>query len=342
MKWFTFALAPLLCLCGSMTSTAQEQPARLPDAPKAQSGIIVGTVTDVNNGTVPGATVVLDGPALKDSRTVVTKDNGFFQFNDVVPGTTYHVTVTAQGFANWNSPDVILKPGQYLILTGSKLGIAQALTTIDVASSAASPEEIATEQVKAAEQQRIFGFIPNFYVNYDGNNAAALTPKLKFQLAAKVLVDPVTVLGVAGFAAINQAADNPNFQQGAKGYAERFGAGYADGAINIMVGGAILPSLLHQDPRYFYQGTGTSKSRALHALSSPFVCRGDNGRLQPNYSTIGGDLASAALANAYYPQSNRGVGLFLGNFFIGTGQRALANVAQEFILRKVTKTKNSN
>jgi len=148
---------------------------------------------------------------------------------------------------------------------------------------------------------------------------------------------------VAGFAAIDQAANNPNYPQGAKGYAERFGAGYADGAINIMVGGAILPSLLHQDPRYFYKGTGTNKSRALHAISSPFVCRGDNGRLQPNYSTIGGDLAAAALANVYYPQSNRGPGLFLGNFFIATGQRALANVAQEFILRRLTsKAKNQN
>jgi hypothetical protein len=110
-----------------------------------------------------------------------------------------------------------------------------------------------------------------------------------------------------------------------------------------MVGGAILPSLLHQDPRYFYQGTGTNKLRALHALSSPFICRGDNGPLQPNYSTIGGDLASAALANAYHPESDRGVGLFLGNFFVPTGQRALANVAQKFILRRFTpKAKNQN
>jgi len=85
-----------------------------------------------------------------------------------------------------------------------------------------------------------------------------------------------------------------------------------------MIGGAILPSLLHQDPRYFYQGTGTTKSRVLHAVSFPFICRGDNGRLQPNYSTIGGDLGSAAIANAYYPASNRGLGLFFGNFLIGT------------------------
>jgi len=333
MKWRVFVFALGLCLFGSRTSQAQ-QPTRLPDAPKEQPGIIVGTVTDVNNGTVPGATVALEGPALKDPRTVVSNDNGFFQFNDVTPG-TYLVTVSAQGFANWTSPALILKPGQYAILTSSKLHIAEALTTITVTSPATSPEEIAREQVKAEEQQRIFGFIPNFYVTYD-RNAAPLTPKLKFKLAVKVLFDPVTVIGVAGFAGINQAADNPNFGEGAKGYAERFGAGYADGFTDIMVGGAILPSLLHQDPRYFYQGTGTNKSRALHALSSPFVCRGDNGRLQPNYSTMGGDLASAALANAYYPVSNRGVGLLLGNFFIGTGQRALANVAQEFLLRRIT------
>ena len=269
----------------------------------------------------------------------MSNDNGFFEFKDVEPA-TYQVTVSAQGFANWTSPAVIVKPSQYEILTGAKLHIATALTTITVASPVASVEEIATEQVKVEEQQRIFGVFPNFYVVYN-HNTAPLTRKLKFKLAGKVLVDPVTVIGVAGFAGINQASDNPNYGQGAKGYAERFGAAYADGAIDIMVGGAILPSLLHQDPRYFYQGTGTNKSRALHALSSPFVGRGDNGRLQPNYSTLGGDLTTAAIANAYYPASNRGVGLFLGNFFIATGQRALANLAQEFILRRLTpKAKN--
>jgi len=339
MKWRVFAL--ILCLCGSWTSKAQEQPTLLPDAPKPQPGIIVGTVTDLNDDSVPSATVVLEGPALTNPRTVVSNDNGFFEFKDVEPA-TYQVTVSAQGFANWTSPAVILKPSQYEILTGAKLHIATALTTITVASPVASVEEIAAEQVKVEEQQRIFGFIPNFYVVYN-RNTAPLTAKLKFKLATKVLFDPVTIIGVAGFAGINQAADNPNYGQGAKGYAERFGAGYADGAIDIMVGGAVLPSLLHQDPRYFYQGTGTTKSRAIHALSSPFICRGDNGRLQPNYSTLGGDLASAAIANAYYPASNRGLGLFLGNFFIATGQRALANVAQEFILRRITsKAKNRN
>jgi hypothetical protein len=100
--------------------------------------------------------------------------------------------------------------------TGSKLHIAEALTTITVAAPVASPEEMAAEQVKAEERQRIFGIIPNFYVVYD-HDAAPLTTKLKFKLATNVLFDPVTIIGVATFAGINQAADNPNYGQGAAG-----------------------------------------------------------------------------------------------------------------------------
>ncbi|MCU1301308.1 MAG: Carboxypeptidase regulatory-like protein [Candidatus Sulfotelmatobacter sp.] len=333
MKWrgSIFLFSVLLCLCGSTISQAQEQPAALPDAPKPQPGIIVGTVVDVNDDAVPGAAVVLEGSGLKSPRTVVSNSNGFFEFSDLDPE-TYHVNINAQGFASWTSPDVTLQPGQYIILTVSKLRIAQAVTTVTVGYSA---EEIATEQVKIEEHQRIFGLVPNFYVSYEAN-AAPLTTKLKFQLASKVAFDPVTFMGVAIVAAAGQAGDHPNYPQGWKGYGERYGAAYANGFTDIMIGGAILPSLLHQDPRYFYQGKGTNKSRALHALASPFVCRGDNGRPQPNYSTIGGDLASAAISNAYYPESNRGVGLFLGNFLIGTGQRAASNLMQEFVLRRLT------
>ncbi len=334
MKWHVVAL--VLCLCGSTATRAQVQPALLPDAPKPQPGIIVGTVVDVNNDPVPGASVALQGATLKSPRAVVANNNGFFELNDVEPGNPYQLTITAPDFADWTSPDVTLQPGQYLILTVPRLRIATALTQVNVGYSA---EEIATEQVRVQEQQRIFGVIPNFYVTYD-SNAAPLTAKLKFQLAVKVAIDPVTFVGVGVFAAANQAGDRPDYPQGAKGYAQRYGAVYADGVTDILIGGAVLPSLLHQDPRYFYQGTGTNKSRVIHALTTPFVCKGDNGKWQPNYSSVGGDLAAAALSNAYYPASNRGVGLFLSNFFIDTGQRAAASLAQEFLLRRLTKIKN--
>jgi carboxypeptidase family protein len=321
----------MLWVCGSQICNAQEQSISVPDAPRPQPAIIVGTVIDVNDDTVPGASVVLQRRSGEGSRTVVSNDKGFFEFNDLNPE-VYEVKISAEGFASWTSPDVNVKPGQYLILTVPKLRIATALTTLNVGYSA---EQIAAEQVKAEEQQRIFGIIPNYFVTYE-QNAAPLTRRLKFQLAAKVAFDPITFVGVGFAAAAEQAGDRPNYPEGAKGYAERYGAVYADGVTDIMIGGAILPSLLHQDTRYFYQGSGTTKSRIVHALSSPFVAKGDNGKWQPNYSTMGGDLASAALSEAYYPASNRGPGLFLTNFFIDTGQRAAANLAQEFILRRLT------
>ena len=300
-------------------------------APRPDAGHITGTVTDVNGDILAGATVVLQGPGLKDAHKFLSDDYGFFEFKQLDPG-TYRVTIAAPDFADWTSPDIVLHPGQYLILTGTRLQIAQMTTSVSVVYT---PEEVAIEQVKIEEAQRVFGVIPNFYVVYD-SNPAPLTTRLKFHLALKTSTDLFTFLGVGVLAGINQAGGTPGYVQGAKGYGERFGAAAADGFSDIMIGGAILPSLLRQDPRYYYQGTGTNKSRTLHALSSPFVCKGNNGRLQPNYSSIGGDLGSSALSNLYYPASNRGTGLVFQNFFLSTGERMLSSLVQEFVLNRIT------
>jgi hypothetical protein len=312
----------------SVTSAAAAQQI---SAPEPQTGTIAGTVTDVNDGVVPRATVALEGPSLADPQRVETSDNGFFELDHLSPGTPYHLTVSANGFADWNSPEVILRPGQYIDVTGIRLRIATAVTTV----SAISPEELATEQVKAEEKQRVLGFIPNFYVVYD-RDAVPLTPKLKFRLALKTSTDSVTFLGSAFLAGVDQAAGTPHYVQGAKGYGQRLGSNYANGLTDIMIGGAILPSILHQDPRYFYQGTGTKKSRTLHALSTPFICKGDNGRWQPNYSGLGGYVASGAIANAYYPPSNRGPGLVVSTTFIDIAADMANGFIQEFVLRKFT------
>ena len=321
-----------------MLATTARLAAQDPNPPTPETGHITGTVTDVNNETLSGATVALQGPGLKVPRKVLSDDNGFFEFDQLDPG-TYRVTITGKEFADWTSPDFTVHPGQYLILANTKLRVAEAMTTVNVVDS---PEKVATEQVKIEETQRIFGMIPNFYVVYDPN-PVPLTTKLKFQLAVKSSTDVVTILGIAVLAAMNQAGDTPDYVQGWKGYGERFGAAAADSFSDILIGGAILPSLLHQDPRYYYQGTGTNKSRTLHALTSPFVCKGDNGRLQPNYSSIGGDLGSAALSNAYYPASNRGAQLVFENLFLSTGERMVSSIMQEFVLPRLTpKAKHKN
>jgi len=301
-------------------------------APNPEGAILVGTVTDSNNEAVGGATVVLENSKGEAGQKLITGDNGFFEFHDLQPGVSYHVTVTAPELAPLTSPDFAVEPHQYKILPNVQLRVPTAITTVEVSQT---PVEIATEEVKIEEKQRVFGIIPNFYVVYE-KNPAPLTTKLKFRLAFKVIADPVTFAGVAMLSGMQQAGDTPDFGQGAQGYAKRFGANTADAFTDIMIGGAILPSLLHQDPRYFYQGTGSNQSRLWHALSTPFICYGDNGKRQPNYSSLGGDLGSSAISNLYYPESNRGAKLVLGNFAMSTGTRALSGVVQEFVLRKLT------
>ena len=303
-------------------------------APEPQHASVGGTVSDVDGGLIPDALIVASGSRPEQQRTAVADSSGGFNLPNLLPAISYHLKVSAKGFADFDSPAIVLTPGQHLELPVIKLKVAAAEATI----TAASAEQLATEQVKAAEKQRILGVIPNFYVVYD-SQFVPLTPRLKFKLAVRASTDVVTFAGTAFISGINQAADTPAYQQGWKGYGQRFGAVYASSFTDVMIGGALLPSVLHQDPRYFYQGVGTNKSRAMHAFEAPFVARGDNGRWQPNYSSIGGDLASSALAVTYLPQEDRTASMVISNALVTTMGRIANALAQEFLFSRLTSKK---
>lgn len=296
-----------------------------------KTGSVLGTVVDISDDPVPDATVVLQGPA-GDRRTVVTKDDGSFAFHNVTPGTASQVTITAEGFADWSS-SITVDPGQEKTITDIKLRI---LTVQRAVTVSYSEKQVAAQEFKAEEQQRVLRFIPNLYVTYEPH-PEPLTTGMKFHLAYKSLANPVFFARTAAWAGVQQAADTPaQWRQGAKGYGKRVGAGFADATTEGLIGNAILPSLLHQDPRYFYQGDGTKKSRALHAMLAAFICKGDNGATQPNYSTWGGSLISSSLALSYYPSSDRNAQHVFKNFGIGIGLHIAGGLAQEFILDKLT------
>ncbi len=320
---------------------------RLPDAPAvgilagqdipAQSqneslGTISGTVVDQNGNVVVSAAVGLarEGHAEQE---IKSNREGRFTFTDV-PAGPFQLTISATGFATRQVPGV-LHPGEALEMLELRLSIAAATTEVQV--SGADNYELAEEQIKIQETQRVLGVIPNFYVTYNPE-ALPLKPKQKFELAWKTSVDPVTFAASGVVAGLEQAGNEfSGYGQGAQGYGKRFGASYADGFIGNMIGDAILPSILKQDPRYFYKGSGTTRSRILYALANAVVCKGDNGRWQPDYSGILGSLAAGGISNLYYPASNRnGAQLTFENTLIGIGGSGIGNLFQEFLIRRLT------
>jgi Carboxypeptidase regulatory-like domain len=296
-----------------------------------KTGTILGTVVDITDDPIPGATVVLHGPA-GDRLQEATNEYGSFAFHHVTTGVACQITVTAEGFAEWTS-SITVEPGQEKTLADVKLRILAVQRAVTVSYSS---KEVAVQQLKAEEQQRILRFIPNTYVTYEPH-PEPLTTRMKFHMAYKSLTNPVFFARTAVRAGVQQANDTPGqWRQGAKGYGKRVGAGFADATTEGLIGNAILPSLLHQDPRYFYQGSGTKQSRALHAILAPFICKGDNGRTQPNYSTWGGSLISSSIALSYYPSSDRNSQHVFKNFGIGMGLHVAGGLVQEFILGKFT------
>ena len=296
------------------------------------SGVITGTVTDKEGALAVGAKVALTEDGQTSAREVMSGNNGEFSFANVPPG-AFHLTVTAPGFDTQKYSGE-LRPGQVLLVPPFQLAVTGAVTEVKVGGS---PEEVAEVEVKQELQQRVLGFIPNFYVTYT-TDPPPLFAKQKFILAWKSVQDPVTILGVAFLAGIDQAADQfGGYGQGAAGYGRRFGAEYGDVFFGTFIGSAILPSILHQDPRYFYQGTGTTSSRLAHALENSVLARNDRTRKwEPNYSGIIGSFAAGGISYLYYPASDRSTSLFLENSLIRIGESSVAGIIQEFLLRRFT------
>jgi hypothetical protein len=266
------------------------------------------------------------------NQEVISGGDGQFSFANIAPG-PFQLTITSADFAARTSPG-ILHSGEIYIVPPIALAVATNVTDVEVGLS---QTEVAEEEIKIEEKQRVLGVLPNFYVSYIPN-AAPLNSKQKFELAFRTVVDPFTFVFVGGAAGVEQAQNHfAGYGQGAQGYAKRFGAGYADMVSGTFIGGAILPSLLKQDPRYFYKGTGSKAARFLYAIANSVICKGDNKRWQVNYSNILGSLAAGGVSNLYYPAQDRnGAGLTLENGAIGVGATAVANLFQEFVVRKLT------
>jgi Carboxypeptidase regulatory-like domain len=357
-KWLqpptVLTYASLLLLCAiSATANAQQQTAELgtsssslPDAPQPQSGqqssleqtpsaegsaSVAGIVLDVSGAAVPGAKVSLthrDGTQL---RTLISGATGEFAFTKL-PAGSYLIIVNIKGFAPFTSAEFAVTAQQSYEVPKISLSVATADTEVTVRPT----DVVAAEQIKAEEKQRFIGVIPNFYISYV-HDPAPMTTKQKFSLASHDTFDPVSLIGVGLAAGIEQANNTyAGYGEGAAGYGKRFAAKFGDGRTSDFLSHAVFPSLFHQDPRYFYQGTGSVKSRMLHAASFAIITRSDSGKPMPNYSYFLGDIGSGALSNLYYPHADRGIGLVFTNAAIGIAGKAGGTIIREFFSKRIT------
>lgn len=171
-----------------------------------------------------------------------------------------------------------------------------------------SQHQKAEEQLKQQETQRVAGIMATFNTTQN-RDAVPLSAGQKYRLFFKSAFDPWPFGLTAVVAGINQASDSdPEWGQGMQGYGKRYGAAYSDYFIGNFFGNAVLPSLLHEDPRYFQKGSGSAMSRFLWAASSTVWCKRDAGGWGPNYANVGGNLIGAAIGRVYYPASERTVG----------------------------------
>jgi hypothetical protein len=306
-------------------------PASPDDQPFSAS--IAGTITDPSGAPIPGAVVKLTGVGESLPLQAESDEDGRFVFLSVPPG-EFHLTISAQGFRAQEFTGTI-HAGEHYLTPQIKLTLAEQMTQIMVTPE--TQEEIAEKQIKAQEKQRVFGFLPNFYVSY-APAPVPLSFKQKMKLAWKTSEDPITIGSAAAGAEIEQERNwYRSYGQGAQGYAKRFGVTYGNVVIGTFLGSAVMPSLFKQDPRYFYKGPGSSwHSRLWYALSRSVIAKGDNGKWQPNYSNALGNLAAAGITDTYLPPKNRNAGFVFQTAGIRIVETAFANVFQEFISRKVT------
>ena len=333
-----FGRAALWALLGAVSLAAGAQTPSLPDAPDAavqtapqQPGAISGTVTDADGDAIVGATVTLSGDGIASPITLIADHDGYFCFLGV-PAGNLRLTVGSSGFAT--------------VTKSMKLNAEEELETPDIVLPVAAVDDVEVSltrhdmvelDMKAEESQRLVGFIPNFYVTYNWN-APPMSAAQKYKLAFRTLIDPANFAISGIIAGIEQATNAfPGYGQGGEGFGKRYGASLADGTVGDLLGGAFFPALLHQDPRYFYKGTGTVTSRVLYALATAVICKGDNGKWQPNYSSVLGDVASGAISNTYYPASNRnGVAQTVEIGLLNAAEDGFSNLLEEFLFRHIS------
>jgi hypothetical protein len=195
-------------------------------------------------------------------------------------------------------------------------------------------------------RDRLFFTLPNFLTVEDAGQVQPLTAGQKYNLTAQGAFDYFQFFWSAAVAGVSQAENRePGYGQGAEGYAKRYASHVADATIENFATQAVVPSLLHQDPRYFQLGKGSFWQRSGYAVSRICITRTDSGHKQFNYSEIFGSAAASAISTySYYPRTDRNLANMLSLWGSSMAYDALNLVMREFwpdLRRKLRRSKTA-
>ncbi len=223
-----------------------------------------------------------------------------------------------------------------IYLLSSGLSLAQQAPANTGSASDVKPDSTNPPE---PERKRLFGIIPNYRTFPSLAKYEPVTSREKFKIASQDSFDRGTFVLAAAFAGESQLTNaNPAFGDGAAAYGRYLGTAYADFVIGDMMTEGVFPSLLHQDPRYFRRGTGSSISRVGYAVGQLFWTHKDSGGMQFNYSEVLGNSTAVAISNAYYTD-NRDANDALIKLVTQLGVDGAANILKEFspdIYRKLS------
>jgi hypothetical protein len=180
--------------------------------------------------------------------------------------------------------------------------------------------------------KRILGFIPNFQTkNDDPANQQPLTVKQKYILELHQTVDFSAHIGNLFQSALQQAFNaQPHYGQGWGPFAERFGAAEGDQATSAFFMFGFLPSILHDDPRYFRRAKGSVWSRLKYSATRTVVTRKDTGESTFNIPVVAGFLFQQSISTSYYPPEDRTAGRVFENWGTSLAFNSGYNVLKEF------------
>ncbi len=297
------------------------------------TGMVFGTVRDGDEALVQGADVTLIDTATRQERTTVSDGGGTFTFSGVVAG-DFRLMIRAKGLAAEEIAGT-LTPGEIYNAPAIRLRVATANTEVMV-----TPEtqyELAVQEVRQEEKQRVLGIVPNYFVTYE-KDPVPLRAKQKFSLGLRSTLDPTHFAFAAGVAGFEQMVGMySGFGSGPEGYGKRYGAALATTTTSELLRGSVFPSLFRQDPRYYYRGTGSNWERTKYAVETALIAKSDKGRWETNYSAIFAGFTAGAVSNFYYAPSDRhGAALTIESGFISLAGVAFGHVMQEFFFRSMT------